>query len=132
MTTGLTPAAIAYVVNHAALISTRGSEKQIGMGNFLEAIEVCRMGEINSSASAMTEAERERVAAHEAGHAIVAQVLGVGVVDKVTILPRGGALGVILVTQSEDKQLHLKSDMENRIQMLLGGRAAEVTEGAGK
>lgn len=126
LTTGLTPAAIAYVVNHAALISTRSSEKQIGMENFLEAIEVCRMGEVNGSATAMTEAERERVAVHEAGHAIVAQVLGVGVVEKVTILPRGGALGVTLVTQSEDKQLHLKSEMENRIQMLLGGRAAEI------
>jgi len=126
LTTGLTPAAIAYVVNHAALISTRSNEKQIGMDNFLEAIEVCRMGEINGSATAMTEAERERVAVHEAGHAIVAQVLGVGVVEKVTILPRGGALGVTLVTQSEDKQLHLKSEMENRIQMLLGGRAAEI------
>ena len=126
LTTGLTPAAIAYVVNHAALISTRSSEKQIGMDNFLEAIEVCRMGEINGSATAMTEAERERVAVHEAGHAIVAQVLGVGVVEKVTILPRGGALGVTLVTQSEDKQLHLKSEMKNRIQMLLGGRAAEI------
>ena len=126
LTTGLTPAAIAYVVNHAALISTRSNEKQIGMENFLEAIEVCRMGEINGSATAMTEAERKRVAVHEAGHAIVAQVLGVGLVEKVTILPRGGALGVTLVTQSEDKQLHLKSEMENRIQMLLGGRAAEI------
>ena len=126
LTTGLTPAAIAYVVNHAALISTRSNKKQIGMDNFLEAIEVCRMGEINGSATAMTEAERERVAVHEAGHAIVAQVLGVGVVEKVTILPRGDALGVTLVTQSEDKKLHLKSEMENRIQMLLGGRAAEI------
>ncbi len=126
LTTGLTPAAIAYVVNHAALISARSQEKHIPMANFLEAIEVCRMGEVNGSATALTEAERARIAVHEAGHAIVAQVLGVGRVEKVTILPRGGALGVTLVTQKEDKQLHLKSELENRIQMLLGGRTAEI------
>jgi cell division protease FtsH len=74
----------------------------------------------------MTEGERKRVAVHEAGHAIIAQVLNVGRVEKVTILPRGGALGVTLVTQADDKQLHLKSELQNRIQMLLGGRAAEL------
>jgi len=126
LTTGLTPAAIAYVVNHAALISARNGQPDVPTANFLEAIEVCRMGEVNGSAAAMTEGERERVAVHEAGHAIVAQVLNVGRVEKVTILPRGGALGVTLVTQTEDKQLHLKSELQNRIQMLLGGRAAEL------
>ncbi len=126
LTTGLTPAAIAYVVNHAALISARCENQRVPMAHFVEAIEVCRMGEVNGSATALTEAERERIAVHEAGHAIVAQVLGVGRVEKVTILPRGGALGVTLVTQKEDKQLHLKSELENRIQMLLGGRTAEI------
>ena len=126
LTTGLTPAAITYVVNHAALIAARDQATHIPMAHFVEAIEVCRMGEVNGSATALTEAERERIAVHEAGHAIVAQVLGVGQVEKVTILPRGGALGVTLVTQKEDKQLHLKSELENRIQMLLGGRTAEI------
>jgi cell division protease FtsH len=126
LTTGLTPAAIAYVVNHAALISARHGQQDVPMANFVEAIEVCRMGEVNGSASALTEGERERVAVHEAGHAIVAQVMNVGRVEKVTILSRGGALGVTLVTQSEDKQLHLKSELQNRIQMLLAGRAAEL------
>lgn len=126
LTTGLTPAAIAYVVNHAALIAARSETTPVAMMHFVEAIEVCRIGEVNGSAGALTDAERERIAVHEAGHAIVAQVLGVGRVEKVTILPRGGALGVTLVTQKEDKQLHLKSELENRIQMLLGGRAAEI------
>jgi len=126
LTTGLTPAAIASVVNHAALISARQGQQDVPMTNFLEAIEVCRMGEVNGSTSAMTEAERERVAVHEAGHAIIAQVLNVGRVEKVTILSRGGALGVTLVTQSEDKKLHLKSEIQGRIQMLLAGRAAEL------
>ncbi|MEC5388119.1 AAA family ATPase [Uliginosibacterium sp. H3] len=126
LTTGLTPAAIAYVANHAALITARNEEKEISMRNFVEAIEVCRMGEKNGSGSALTEAERERIAVHEAGHAIMAQVLGCGQVEKVTILSRGQALGVTLVTQKEDKHLHLKSELEHRIQMLLGGRAAEL------
>ncbi|MDB5888488.1 MAG: cell division protein [Rhodocyclales bacterium] len=126
MTTGLTPAAIAYVVNHAALITARNQEKEVSMRNFVEAIEVCRMGEKNGAGSSLTEAERERIAVHEAGHAIMAQVLGCGQVEKVTILSRGAALGVTLVTQKEDKHLHLKSELEHRIQMLLGGRAAEL------
>jgi cell division protease FtsH len=126
MTTGLTPAAIAYVVNHAALLTARNQENEISMRNFVEAIEVCRMGEKNGSGSGLTDAERERIAVHEAGHAIMAQVLGCGQVEKVTILSRGQALGVTLVTQKEDKHLHLKSELEHRIQMLLGGRAAEL------
>ena len=126
LTTGLTPAAIASVVNQAALISARQGQSDVPMANFLEAIEVCRMGEVNGASSSMTEAERERIAVHEAGHAIVAQVMNVGRVEKVTILSRGGALGVTLVTQSEDKKLHLKSELQGRIQMLLAGRAAEL------
>jgi len=126
LTTGLTPAAIASVVNQAALISARQSQLDVPMGNFLEAIEVCRMGEVNGASSAMTERERERIAVHEAGHAILAQVMNVGRVEKVTILSRGGALGVTLVTQTEDKKLHLKSEIQGRIQMLLAGRAAEL------
>jgi len=126
LTTGLAPAAIAYAVNHAALIAARNGQTEVEMAHLLEAIEVCRMGEVTGAADALTDAERERIAVHEAGHAVVAEVLGVGRVEKVTILPRGQALGVTLVTQKEDKQLHLKSELENRIQMLLAGRAAEL------
>jgi cell division protease FtsH len=126
LTAGLTPAAIAYVVNHAALISARNGQPDVPMDNFIEAIDVCRMGEVNGSSSVLTEGERERVAVHEAGHAIMAQVMNVGRVEKVTILSRGAALGVTLVSQNDDKQLHLKSELQNRIQMLLGGRAAEL------
>jgi len=126
LTTGLTPAAIASVVNQAALISARQGQGHVPMANFLEAIEVNRMGEVNGASSAMTDRERERIAVHEAGHAILAQVMNVGRVEKVTILSRGGALGVTLVTQTEDKKLHLKSEINGRIQMLLGGRAAEI------
>jgi cell division protease FtsH len=104
----------------------RAGRKQIAMADMLEAIETARMGELNGTESPMTADERKRIAVHEAGHAIVAAVLGAGRVEKVTILPRGSALGVTLVTPHEDKKLHVKSDMENHIQVLLGGRNAEL------
>lgn len=126
LTTGVTPAAIASIVNQAALLAAKEKRLSVELPNFLEAIEISRMGAQDDGAQAMTEAERKRVAYHEAGHAFVAHQLGVGVVEKVTILPRGGALGVTLVTQSEEKSLHLKSDLEKRIVMLLGGRCAEI------
>src|SRR3546814_17392495 len=71
-------------------------------------------------------------------HALVAAALNVGRVEKVTILPRGQALGVTLVTPVEDKRLHMYSELRTRIQMLLAGRGAEqlhfheVSSGAGQ
>jgi len=63
---------------------------------------------------------------HEAGHAIIARVLGVGVVEKVSILKRGRALGVTLVTNEQDLHLQSEGEMRARIAMLLGGRSAEL------
>ncbi len=94
----------------------------------MEAIETTRIGELNGAQRALGERERRYIAVHEAGHALVSAVLGYGKVEKVTILPRGGALGVTLVTQEEDQTLVLKSDMEKHIQMLLGGRNAELAK----
>lgn len=135
---GLTPAAIAYIVNHAALLAARENSTQVTMRHCVDALETCRIGEQPSGTSALSEAERTRIAVHEAGHAIVAAALGCGRVEKVTILPRGQALGVTLVTPVEDKRLHLESELRARIQMLLAGRGAErlhfaeVSSGAGQ
>ena len=126
LTTGMSPATLAYVVNHAALLAARKGQESVTNAEFMEAIETAQIGELNGAQRALTEAERRRIAVHEAGHAVVAAVLGAGKVEKVTILPRGGALGVTLVTQDEDKTLHLHSDLKKRIQMLLGGRNAEL------
>ncbi|MFT4174842.1 MAG: AAA family ATPase [Rhodocyclaceae bacterium] len=126
LTTGLSPATITTLVNQSALLMVRDGRREVTMADMLEAIEVARIGEINGSKSMMSEDERHRIAAHEAGHAIVAVVQGTGNVEKVTILPRGDALGVTLVTPDEDKSLYMKSDIEKRIQMLLGGRNAEL------
>lgn len=134
---GLTPAAIASIVNQAALLAARDSSAQVNMQHFIDALETCRIGEQPIGASALSEAERTRIAVHEAGHALVAAALGCGRVEKVTILPRGQALGVTLITPTEDKRLYLESELRARIQMLLGGRVAEqlhfheVSSGAG-
>ncbi|VTU31455.1 ATP-dependent zinc metalloprotease FtsH [Variovorax sp. PBS-H4] len=126
LTTGLSPATIAHIVNHAALVAARGGSRAVAMTHLMEAIETTRIGELNGAQRALGERERRYIAVHEAGHALVSAVLGYGKVEKVTILPRGGALGVTLVTQEEDQTLVLKSDMEKHIQMLLGGRNAEL------
>ena len=125
-TVGLTPAAIAYIVNHAALLAARAGDSQVEMSRFVDAIETCRIGEQPSGITPLSATERKRIAVHEAGHALVAAALKVGRVEKVTILPRGQALGVTLVTPVEDKRLHMTSELRNRIQMLLAGRGAEL------
>ncbi|MCQ4326231.1 ATP-dependent Zn protease [Stutzerimonas stutzeri] len=137
-TVGLTPAAIAYIVNHAALLAARTGARQVDMARFVDAVETCRIGEQPSGVTPMSPTDRKRIAVHEAGHALVAAALNVGRVEKVTILPRGQALGVTLVTPVEDKRLHMYSELRNRIQMLLAGRGAEqlyfheVSSGAGQ
>ncbi|WP_443191325.1 AAA family ATPase [Pseudomonas indica] len=137
-TVGLTPAAISYIVNHAALLAARADQQQVEMSHLVDAIETCRIGEQPSAVTPLSETDRTRIAVHEAGHALVAAALKVGRVEKVTILPRGQALGVTLVTPVEDKRLHLESELRNRIKMLLAGRGAEqlhfheVSSGAGQ
>jgi cell division protease FtsH len=126
LTTGLSPATLEAIVNQAALITARAKLGEASHAQFADAIETIRMGELNPTQSVMTEVEKERVAVHEAGHAIVASLLKTGRVEKVSILPRGSALGVTLVTQEEDKALYLRSELNARLQMLLAGRNAEV------
>lgn len=126
LTIGLAPAAIAYIVNHAALVAAKGAADSVQMSDFLEAIEVCRIGEKPLTVTPLTEAERERIAVHEAGHALVGYLLDLGNIEKVTIVPRGLSLGVTLITPISDQRLYVRSFLENRIKMLLGGRAAEL------
>lgn len=126
LTIGLAPAAIAYIVNHAALVAAKRAAEKVEMRDFLEAIEVCRIGEKPLTATPLTEAERDRIAVHEAGHALVGYLLNVGNIEKVTIVPRGPSLGVTLITPISDQRLYVRSFLESRIKMLLGGRAAEL------
>lgn len=125
VTTGFTPAAISSVVNTAALSAAKQDSTSLKMSHLVNAVETESVGEVTSAGKLLTPAERRRIAAHEAGHAIITSLLNTGTLEKVTILPRGPALGVTIVTPPRETEFYLRSELENRIQMLLGGRVAE-------
>lgn len=124
-TSGMTPAAIAAVVGSAARIAARREASAVNQAHYLEAISLQQLGSPSPEVK-MGDAERERTAYHEAGHAIIGRIVGVGVVEKVTILPHSNALGVTILTPEEDRYLHTEHELEARIEMMLGGRAGEL------
>jgi cell division protease FtsH len=127
MTTGFTGADIANLINEAAIIATRRKAEAVNLADFTAAIERIVAG-LEKRSRVLTTPERRRVAYHEMGHALVAASLpGVDPVQKVSIIPRGvGALGYTLQRPTEDRFLLARSDLQNRIAVLLGGRAAEA------
>lgn len=123
---GLSPAAIATVVNTGALLAAKEGAARVEQAHLLRSIEQHRMGmPLAALDAALSDAERHRIAVHEAGHAIVAAVLRIGVVEKVSITPRGRALGATLLTQELDQYLKTEPELQNQLEMLLAGRAAE-------
>jgi len=124
---GLSPASIANAVNAAAMIAAKEDAATVTQAHFQRALEQHLMGgPAADGESALSIPDRRRIAVHEAGHALVAKLLGVGVVEKVSILKRGSALGVTLVTSDEDAILQSEPGLTARMTMLLGGRGAEV------
>jgi len=124
---GLSPAAIATVVNAAALIAAKDGANHVDHTHLLRSMEQHRMGvPLAALDAALSDSERHRIAVHEAGHAIVAALLKIGVVEKVSITPRGRALGVTLLTQELDQHLKTEPELQNQLEMLLAGRAAEA------
>lgn len=136
-TPGFVGADLANVVNEAALLSARRSLKQIGMPEFEEAIDRVIAGPERKS-RVLSPKEREIIAYHESGHALVARLVpGSDPVHKVSIIPRGHqALGYTLQLPEEDRFLSSRNELFGRIRVLLGGRVAEeiifgdVTTGA--
>ncbi len=124
-TSGMAPAAIASVSNTAARIAARAGAAAVTQAHYLEAVSLQQLGS-PSPETRMGGHERERTAYHEAGHAIIGRLIGVGLVEKVTILPHSNALGVTVLTPEEDRYLHTERELEARIEMMLGGRAAEL------
>ncbi|GAB4170300.1 MAG: ATP-dependent zinc metalloprotease FtsH [Thalassobaculales bacterium] len=126
MTTGFTGADLANLVNEAAIAATRRNGRSVSFEDFSQAIERIVAG-IEKKSRVLRREERQRVAYHEMGHALVAASLpGVDPVQKVSIVPRGvGALGYTLQRPTEDRFLLAASDLSNRIAVLMGGRAAE-------
>ena len=126
LTTGFTGADIANLVNEAAIVATRRSGTAVDLNDFTEAIERIVAG-LEKKSRVLNAEERRRVAYHEMGHALVAATLpGIDPVQKVSIIPRGvGALGYTIQRPTEDRFLLNRSNLENRIAVLMGGRAAE-------
>jgi cell division protease FtsH len=126
LTPGFTGADLANLVNEAALLATRRRAPSITMGDFNEAVERIIAG-LEKRNRILNPKEREVVAHHEMGHALVGMALpGVEQVHKVSIIPRGvGALGYTIQRPTEDRFLMTREELENKMCALLGGRAAE-------
>jgi cell division protease FtsH len=126
LTTGFTGADLANLVNEAALVATRKNKELVTLDDFNVALERIVAG-IEKKNRLLNPFEREVVAHHEMGHAIVAMALDTTeVVHKISIIPRGvGALGYTIQRPTEDRFLMKREELENKIAVLLGGRVAE-------
>jgi cell division protease FtsH len=126
LTTGFSGADLANLVNEAALAATRRKAPAVELQDFTAAIERIVAG-LEKKNRVLNPQERQTVAYHEMGHALVALALpGADPVHKVSIIPRGiGALGYTLQRPTEDRFLMTRTDLERKIAVLLGGRAAE-------
>jgi cell division protease FtsH len=126
LTPGFTGADLANLVNEAALLATRRGADNVSMQDFNNAVERIVAG-LEKRNRLLNPREREIVAYHEMGHALVALALpGSDPVHKVSIIPRGiGALGYTIQRPTEDRFLMTREELENKMCVLLGGRAAE-------
>ncbi|MCD6454652.1 MAG: ATP-dependent zinc metalloprotease FtsH [Candidatus Aminicenantes bacterium] len=136
-TPGLTGADLANLVNEAALIAARKNKDLIEMEDFEEAKDKILMGKERKS-MILSDEEKKLTAYHEAGHALLASLLPhADPIHKVTIIPRGLALGVTQQLPEDDRYTYTREYLEDQIAVLLGGRASEeimlgkITTGAG-
>jgi cell division protease FtsH len=124
-TPGFSGADLANLVNEAALIAARAGRATVGNADFDAARDKVLMG-VERKSVAMSEKERITCAYHEAGHAVVAALLPeADPLHKVTIIPRGRALGVTMQLPEADRYTHSKPFIESQIAILMGGRVAE-------
>ena len=122
---GMSGADLANLVNEAALTAVRSGEDSIQANHFEEARDRTIMG-LKRESMAMTDAEKEMTAYHEAGHALSAAVLpNADPVHKVTIIPRGMSLGVTMMLPEEERYSHNQDHLEDRLAVNMGGRVAE-------
>ncbi|EOD00914.1 ATP-dependent zinc metalloprotease FtsH [Caldisalinibacter kiritimatiensis] len=134
-THGFSGAQLANIANEAAIIAVRKEKSKIDINDFNSAIERCIAGLELKNPSVLLK-EKNIVAHHEAGHATVGKVLNVEMIQKISIVPRGQALGYVLKFPDEDRYLQTKEELLSKIKVFLGGRAAEqvffneVTTGA--
>ncbi len=124
-TPGFVGADLANLVNEAALLAARKNKDAVDMSDFDEAIEKVIAGPARRS-RVISEREKKIIAYHESGHALVAKLTpGCDPVHKISLIPRGPALGYTLQLPKEDKYIISKQELLNKISVLLGGRVAE-------
>ena len=125
-TPGFVGADLANVVNEAALLAARRNKESVGMAELDEAIDRI-IGGLEKKNRVISKKEKEIVAYHEAGHAIVGETVPTAdPVHKISIIPRGiAALGYTQILPTDDRYLMTKSELEDKLCMLLGGRVAE-------
>ena len=126
MTPGFSGADLANIINEATLLAVRRNKEQVGHSELQEAVERVVAG-LEKKNRVLNKMEKERVAYHEVGHALVALSFpGSDPIQKISIIPRGiAALGYTLQLPTEDRFLMTKTELENKIAVLLGGRIAE-------
>ena len=136
-TPGFSGADLSNVVNEAALLAARKEKNSVDMQDFDDAKDKVLMG-VERRSMVISEEEKKNTAYHEAGHTLVAKLIpGTDPVHKVSIIPRGRALGMTMQLPIEDKHSYSRESLLNRIAVLMGGRAAEeiifntMTTGAG-
>ncbi|MGH8958766.1 MAG: ATP-dependent zinc metalloprotease FtsH [Acidimicrobiia bacterium] len=123
-TPGMVGADLRNLVNEAALMAARRNHEKVTMADFADALEKIVLG--TERQIMMSEAEKERTAFHEAGHALLGMLLpGADPVRKISIIPRGRALGVTFQSPDADRYAYDRNYLEGRIVGALGGRAAE-------
>ncbi|MEA1961371.1 MAG: AAA family ATPase [Bacillota bacterium] len=123
-TSGMTGAELANICNEAAIIAARNNREEILQEDITNAIDRIVAG-IENKSYRMQGKERERVVYHESGHAVVGYILGEEPVRRVSILPRGQALGFVIQSTDAEKKLYTKEEILNKIATCMGGRAAE-------
>lgn len=123
-TTGLSGAQLANIANEAAIIAVRNNKNEISSLEFDAAIERVVAGLELKNPNVLLR-EKKTVAIHEAGHALVSKLLDTDTVQKISIVPRGQALGYVLKFPDEDRYLLTEKELEHKIITLLAGRAAE-------
>jgi cell division protease FtsH len=125
-TPGFAGADLANLVNEAALLAARHNQASVTMSDFEEAIERILAG-LEKKSRVLNDLEKETVAYHEVGHAIVGSLMpGSSTIEKISIVPRGiAALGYTLQLPQEDRFLMVEDELRGQIAMLLGGRSAE-------
>jgi ATP-dependent metalloprotease FtsH len=125
-TPGMSGADLANIANEAALLAARRNHKKVSLRDFGDAKDKVTLG-LERRSLVMTEVERRTTAYHEAGHALVAWLLpGSDPVTKITIIPRGRALGLTAWAPTEERHNNSKKQIEDQLCMAMGGRAAEL------